>query len=199
MAEDDYPDEYRGDYPDERGERQRERPAQRYADDDASPGRGRRTAITLLVVIVLLGGAFYYAYSYWQRPTTASPSPTCPTSTTAAAMPAPSEVTVNVYNATKRTGLAGAVSKLVSQRGFKVGSVANDPAKKAIAGTAEVRFGPAGEQGASLVAQLVTGAIPVKDPNRQDATVDLVLGDGYKDLAPAPTASTTSPPAASGC
>lgn len=198
-----YEDDPRRTYPgDYQGDHKRRRTAARYPDDDASSGRGRRTAITLLIVLVLLGGAFYYAYSYWQRPAQTATGPTCPTATTGTAMPVPGEVTVNVYNATKRSGLAGSVSKLVSQRGFKIGSVANDPAKKTITGTAEVRYGPAGEKGASLVAKLVTGAVPVKDAKREGASVDLVLGDGYTDLAPAPTGSTASPASSgttSGC
>jgi hypothetical protein len=149
----------------------------------------RRTAITLGVVALVLAGSFYYASSYWNAGPTTSAAATC-TPTTSGAV-APSQVTVNVFNATKRTGLAGSTAKLVKERGFVVGSVQNDPTKKAIAGSAEVRYGPNGEAGAQLVVALVAGSVPVKD-TRADASVDLVLGDAFTALAE-PTAPVPAP------
>lgn len=148
--------------------------------------RNRRAAITIGVVIALLAATLYVAASYWQAPTKSpTATPTCSTGGIA-----PSQVTVNVYNATKRNGLGSATSKLVAARGFVIGTVSNDPMKKAVAAPAEVRFGPAGETSAALVVALVPGAVPVKD-TRADASVDLVIGDAFKELAPAPT--TTAP------
>ncbi len=159
--------------------------------------RNRRTAIILVVVVALLAGAFYYAASYMNRPSTPAAASDCPTSDITAKGPdaqvAPGQVTVNVYNATTRAGLASDTAKNVKARGFVVGSVANDPGKKKIDGVGEVRFGPNGKAGAALVTALLDGAAPVQD-TRADATVDLVLGNGFKQLNPAPT--TTSAPAA---
>jgi hypothetical protein len=145
--------------------------------------RNRRAVITIGVVIALLAAALYIAASYWNSPPAKSPTaaPSCSSGGIS-----PRQVTVNVYNATKRNGLGSATAKLVAARGFVTGTVANDPLKKAIAAPAEVRFGPAGEASAALVVALVPGAVPIKD-TRADASVDLVLGDGFKDLAPAPT------------
>lgn len=154
----------------------------------------RRTAITLGIVAVLLAGAFYYASSYWTAGPTSTAAATC--TPAASGSPAPSQVTVNVFNATKRSGLAGATAKLVKERGFIVGSTQNDPARKAIAQSAEVRYGPNGEAGAQLVIALVAGSVPVKD-TRADASVDLVLGDAFTTLAE-PTAP-VPPPAGSPC
>jgi hypothetical protein len=156
----------------------------------------RRTAITLVAVAAILIGVFYYASSYWnQGPSRSAASVTC--------TPNPSggitagQVTVNVYNATKRNGLAASTAKSLKERGFVIGTTSNDPAKKAIAAPAEVRFGPAGEKAAALVIALVTGALPVKD-SRADGSVDLVLGDGFTTLVPASTA-TSSPGATPAC
>ena len=158
--------------------------------------RRKRTAITLLVVAVILGGAFYYAASYWTKPakSTAACTPTLnPTGPFS-----PHQVTVNVYNATSRSGLAAAVGKQLKDRGFVLGTVANDPAKKQIKGAAEVRFGPAGQRAAPLVQALVAGAVPVLD-TRADASVDLVLGDAYAQLVAATAGPTDASSDGSGC
>jgi hypothetical protein len=166
--------------------------------ESASVARARkrkRTAITLLVVAAILAGSFYYAASYWNRP--ARTNATCTPTLNPTGPVSPRQVTLNVYNATNRSGLAASVSRLAKERGFVLGTVANDPAKKQIKGPAEVRFGPAGERAAPLVQALVAGAVPVKD-TRADASVDLVLGDAYTQLAPAPTNS-TQPATDDGC
>ena len=48
---------------------------------------------------------------------------------TAAALPKPAQITVNVYNATTRTGLAKDTADELRKRGFKIGDVGNAPAK----------------------------------------------------------------------
>jgi hypothetical protein len=156
--------------------------------------RNRRTAVVLLILIAGLAGAFYYAASYFNRPAATAASG-CPTDdfTAGGAKPiAPGQITVNVLNATTRAGLAADTAKNVKARGFVVGNVANDPAKKKINGPAEIRFGPNGKEGAQAVVKLVDGAAPVQD-TRADASVDLVLGNGFKELTPAPTATPTVP------
>ena len=164
-------------------------------DDVRSPAareaerRRRKSLITLGVILLGLFFAFWWAYSYYRassEPNRPSGSATC--RTLAPDEVTPAKVTLNVYNATKRNGLGSATSKLVAARGFVIGTVSNDPMKKAVAAPAEVRFGPAGEKSAALVVALVPGAVPVKD-TRADASVDLVIGDAFKELAPAPTTS----------
>lgn len=164
----------------------------------------RRTAITLLIVLAMLVGAFYYAAEYWKNPGRSSAAG-CPTATatatgtaappgapTPAAAPAPGQITVNVYNATNRAGLAGETAKEMKARGFVVGTVANDPQKKSISQPAEVRFGKNGEAAAKVILALVPGAATAGDA-RADASVDLVLGNGFKSLAPAPPGPTPVP------
>ena len=159
--------------------------------------RRRRALITLGLVALLLFFAFWYAYSYYEasdgrRSTVAKP--TCTATATAALTPA--GVTVNVYNATDRSGLAASTATAVRKRGYRIATVANDPLQKTVTGTAEVRYGATGRPGARLVLTLVKGAKAVKD-SRTDSSVDLVLGDKFSALAappkakPAPSTTTT--------
>ena len=92
-----------------------------------------------------------------------------------------SAVTINVYNATDRQGLAASVAKSLRAQGFKVADVANDPLGKQIPGVGEVRRGRTGAAGATLVATRLSGARVVAD-KRSDSTVDLVLGNRFKAL-----------------
>ena len=104
--------------------------------------------------------AFWYAYSYIQAPadpSAAAAAPTCPPAATSAA-PRSRDTTVNVYNATSRTGLAARTATEVRKRGFRVATVANDPLLRTIAGPAEVRYGRSGAAKAKLVLALVKGA-----------------------------------------
>lgn len=157
-----------------------------------------RTAVTLVVVVALLAGAFYYAASYWNKAASSSSASGCPTDDfTAGATPkalTPQRVTLNVYNATTRVGLAAETAKAVKDRGFVIGSVANDPTKKKVDAAGELRFGPNGKPGADLAWKLVDGLVAVQD-TRADASVDLVLGNGFKGLTPGPTATTSAAPA----
>ena len=157
--------------------------------------RRRRALITLGLVVLMLFFAFWYAYSYYQASDErrAAPKPVC---TVTAGPLVPKDVTVNVYNATERAGLAAKTATEVRKRGFRVSTVTNDPLQRKVAAAAEVRFGPSGAKAGKLVVGLVKGAKSVKD-SRTDASVDLVLGEKYTKLAaapratPAPTATTS--------
>lgn len=161
----------------------------------ARRARRRRALITLGVVALMLFFAFWYAYSYYRGSdkAKAAPSPSCTATSTART---PAQVTVNVYNATDRTGLAAKTAADVRKRGFKISTVSNDPLQKDVAGAAEVRYGPTGRESAKLVLTLVKGAKAVKD-SRTDSSVDLVLGTKFTALtAPpkkAPSAAATTP------
>jgi len=155
--------------------------------------RRRRATVTITVVILALAGAFYYASSYF-RETTPQPGP-C---TTVLATPAlkPADVSINVYNATSRRGLALSTSKAAAQRGFKIASVGNDPKDKTIKDVAHIRYGPEGEESAKLLAQHITGAKLILDKRKGDA-IDLALGTTWKGFGPVPTPTTqgaTLPP-----
>jgi len=160
----------------------------------ARRARRRRALITLGVVALMLFFAFWYAYSYYQdsNRAKASPAPTCTATST---VKTPAQVTVNVYNATERSGLAAKTAADVRKRGFKIATVSNDPLQRDVTVAAEVRYGPTGASSSKLVLALVKGAKAVKD-SRTDSSVDLVLGAKFTALtAPPkkPAASTTTP------
>lgn len=104
--------------------------------------------------------------------------------------PEPATITVNVYNATDRTGLAKDTAEKLKKRGFKIGEVDNAPEeldKKVkipglLLGTPEAkRDGSLAVLGAHL-----TGTDAKTDKTRKGEaaeSVDLVLGTGYKALA----------------
>lgn len=171
--------------------------------------RRRRTAITLLVVVAMLVGAFYVASSYRNTPDAAAGASGCPPSSTTATAtgkttgtakakpvskaPTPGQITVNVYNATSRSGLAGDTAKAVKARGFVVGKVSNDPLKKTLTSPGELRYGKSGAAAAAVAKGLLPSAKSVVD-GRADASVDLVLGNAYTALAaPRPGAAAVTP------
>jgi hypothetical protein len=164
--------------------------------------RRRRTTLTLTVVAVLMLGTFAFAGAYYQGwiggGSTSKPVANAKCQRTGRAQPSgPKAVTVNVYNATDRTGLAASVAKSLRTQGFKIAKVTNDPLGKSIRGVGEVRHGRMGAGGATLAAARLRGAKVVSD-RRTDATVDLVLGNRFTALsAPArvspPNVSTPTP------
>jgi hypothetical protein len=158
--------------------------------------RRRRALITLGVVALMLFFAFWYAYSYY-RHSDSHPAAATPSGTTKPAALTAADVTVNVYNATDRAGLAAKTAGELRKRGFKVATVANDPLRRKVPGPAEVRYGASGGPASKLVLGLVKGAKAVRD-GRPDASVDLALGEKFTALAaapktPRPTATTSTP------
>lgn len=148
--------------------------------------RQRRALITLGVLVLGLFFAFWYGLSYYQADENARaarpPAPTCAPYVAPALTP--DEVTVNVYNATTRPGLAGSTSKLLAERGYSVGTVANDPSNRPVPRIVELRYGPQGQAAAQLVlAAMPRGTTSVRDA-RKDTSVDVVLGSGYRTLRP---------------
>ena len=166
-----------------------------------SRGASRVGQVILVVLLMLIVGvAAYFVGSYFGNravPNTALPIGTnstagnstvsavpCVTTTTVPgkALPKPSSVALNVYNATERAGLARKTADTMKSRGFKVGKVANDPLSKTVTATAEIRYGGTGLAAAQLVRFYVPGAVLVKDA-RKDASVDLVVGAAFKGVA----------------
>ncbi|WP_258575335.1 LytR C-terminal domain-containing protein [Streptomyces shenzhenensis] len=120
----------------------------------------------------------------------ASASPTAGTSATVLSKPA--QITVNVYNATTRTGLAKDTADALKKRGFKIGDIGNAPAKfdQKVKGTA-ILVGPASALKTSLpvLATQVTAADQRTEAGRKGTAVDLILGDAFKTLTPQATAA----------
>lgn len=114
-------------------------------------------------------------------------------------LPAANTITVNVYNATDRTGLAKTVADELKARGFVIGKVANDPLRQpkspAMPGAGQIRAGVPGKSPSSVVGAHAAGMQPVEDA-RTDASVDIVLGETFQALAaPDVAAAALAPPA----
>ena len=117
------------------------------------------------------------------------PSPTatqdpypCPP---AGAMPVPyGQITVKVYNATNRVGLAGATAASLAERGFVIG--AKETAAVTYDGKARIIFGTTGVAQAYTLAAQIDGAVLILDP-RADPSVDLALGAEFAELKPVET------------
>ncbi|MFE5407162.1 LytR C-terminal domain-containing protein [Streptomyces sp. NPDC056580] len=102
-----------------------------------------------------------------------------------AAPPAPRAITVNVYNATTRSGLAKATADELKKRGFRIGDVGNAPKEfdKKVKGTG-VLLGPAAALNTSLpvLATQLAGAEPRTEAGRKGADLDLIIGDRFGGL-----------------
>ncbi|MET9695575.1 LytR C-terminal domain-containing protein [Streptomyces sp. NPDC006529] len=102
----------------------------------------------------------------------------------AAALPQPGQITVNVYNATPRAGLAKAVGEELKKRGFVVANVGNAPAgfDKKVTGPGILLGSPKTDKAAfSVLGAQLAGASPQTD-TRAGADIDLILGDAFTEL-----------------
>jgi hypothetical protein len=112
----------------------------------------------------------------------AAPLPCSTTMVTPAeVLPRTSRVTINVYNGTKRQGLAGTTADALAARGFEVKEVANDPEGQKVVGVAEIRYGPKGAEGAKLLAYYLPGAEMLPD-DRSKKAVDVVIGREFTEI-----------------
>lgn len=122
-------------------------------------------------------------------------------------LPAPNRITVNVYNATPRSGLAKSAADELKKRGFKIGEVGNAPAAydKKVPGTGLLLGPPTAADSAFPVLETQLPGIARKTEAREDAEVDLILGTRFtafstpQAAAAALTALTKPAPAPSAC
>ena len=113
---------------------------------------------------------------------TGEPEP-CETTLISAAevLPRPDAVVVNVYNSTKRAGLASTTALDLSLRGFRINKGENDPLGVSLRGVGEIRYGPNGVDNARLLQFFVPEAVLVED-ERSGPRVDPALGRGFEGL-----------------
>ncbi|KOX36686.1 LytR C-terminal domain-containing protein [Streptomyces sp. ESR1.13] len=137
---------------------------------------------TLQLIDVFTGGdkASAAGAAGCATPAKASAPPSAPV------LPKPGQVTVNVLNATTRSGLAQKTADELKKRGFRVGEVSNAPAEydKKVTGTG-LLLGPAASVKTSLtlLGTQLPGAEHRTEAARKGAAVDLIIGDGFKGLA----------------
>lgn len=113
-------------------------------------------------------------------------------STAAGAVPKPAQITVNVFNATTRSGLAKTTADELKKRGFRIGEVGNAPKQydKKVAG-AGILLGPTSSLNTSLpvLATQFAAAERRTDAARAGTAVDLIIGNGFKALTAQPEAA----------
>lgn len=163
-----------------------------FTDDDAD--RRRRVSmrkvfhgVVLVVLVGLVAAAVYVALgiargdiSTGEPEAVPEPTVTCP------AGPFdyqdPSAITVNVYNSTSIDGLAGTAAEQLRGRSFAVRDIANKPVDRT-GMTAIIVSGEAGHANAFTLQRTIPDSIYVAD-EREDRTVDVVLGSGYAGVVP---------------
>lgn len=168
--------------------------------------RERRQTITFLIffsVIVVLGllalAAYFGKLDFGVGSGKPAALPPCPS---AAPSLKPNAVSVNVYNASSRNGLAMVTMRDLQKRGFKVPAApANDPMKTQVTTMAVVRHGPTGDLAAKVVAAAVAGEVTFAQDDRTTSDVDLVLGQTFKlkPVAAAPSVAPSVPAAKPTC
>ncbi|MEU3600995.1 LytR C-terminal domain-containing protein [Streptomyces sp. NPDC006798] len=102
----------------------------------------------------------------------------------------PAQITVNVYNATPRGGLAKAAAEELKARGFTIGKVGNATAAydKKIPGAGLLLGAPGAVKGPFNVLGTQLPGATARTDTRSTADVDLIIGTAYTSLAPRPAA-----------
>ncbi|WP_128984923.1 LytR C-terminal domain-containing protein [Streptomyces roseicoloratus] len=163
------------------------------------PRRRRRIVLGAAAAVLVLGAAGWGTaqlidvFSGGEEKTTTAagrpdckPAPKATAEPAAATLPKPAQITVNVYNATPRSGLAKATADELKKRGFVIGKVGNAPAAydKKIPGTGLLLGSPGATKGTfSVVGTQLKGATTKVDA-RTTADVDLIIGTAFKTLDP---------------
>lgn len=102
------------------------------------------------------------------------------------ALPKPSEITVNVLNATPRTGLAARTAEELEKRGFIIGAIANAPEKLDHKVEATALFigadGADTTAGMKVLATHLEGA-KTRHDDRDGKAIDFVIGNDFAGLA----------------
>ncbi|MCH0541934.1 LytR C-terminal domain-containing protein [Streptomyces sp. MUM 203J] len=137
---------------------------------------------TVQLIDVFGGGSGDSAKRATAGATCQAPSPSAAPAT---ALPKPGDITVNVYNATPRAGLAKTTADELEKRGFTIGKVANAPETydKKVTGPGILLGAPAAAKGAFSVLGTHLQGADSKTDTRETGDVDLIIGSGFKALA----------------
>ncbi|MFJ3879220.1 LytR C-terminal domain-containing protein [Streptomyces sp. NPDC090077] len=119
------------------------------------------------------------------KPATAPDAGPAASKAPAVALPQPGQITVNVYNATPRAGLAKAVGDELKKRGFAIGHVGNAPADfdKKVPGTGILLGSPRTDKAAYSVLGTQLAGVTTQTDAREGTDIDLILGDSFKELS----------------
>ena len=163
-----------------------------FVEDDAARRRRAthrrvRHGIVLALLVVLLAGAVYVAIGITRGDISVGEPAAAPTPTsTCPAGPFdyqdPSAITVDVFNGTTIDGLAGTAAGQLRERAFAVREIGNRELTSTSV-TAIIISGEGGRANAFTVQRTIPGSFYVAD-EREDRTVDVVLGASYAGIVP---------------
>ncbi|GAA3373049.1 LytR C-terminal domain-containing protein [Streptomyces sannanensis] len=166
------------------------------------PRHRRRIVLTILACVVALGLAGWGTvqlvgvFTGGEQKTTAGgrkadckPDPT-PVASAARILPTPAQITVNVYNATPRGGLAKTTADELKARGFVIGKVGNASVEydKKVPGTGILLGAPGAYEGAFRVLGTQVRGTQLKADTRTTEDVDLIIGTAFTALTARPAA-----------
>lgn len=143
---------------------------------------------TLQLIDVFTGGGGKASVAGTKADCGSKASPAARASAAAAVagtLPKPGQITVNVLNATPRGGLAKETADELKKRGFKIGDVGNATAAydKKVEGAGLLLGAKAADRAALPVLNTqLSGAQLKTDGRTQATTVDLIIGNGFKEL-----------------
>jgi hypothetical protein len=152
---------------------------------DLAPRRGsrRRTPFVVAIVVLALAGAGgWFGWRAWRTTPSAQSTPqvVCVTPSPSASPAAVKKVKVRVLNATPTVGLAHAVARELSNRGFAVASVGNT---STTFGRTRVTYSPAEIALALTVAEQVPDAELYASSTEPPGNVELDLASDFHHLA----------------
>jgi hypothetical protein len=143
--------------------------------------------VTIFVSVVLFGAGLFVGFKLLTASAdTFDEAPTCEDRTVAEGEKLTSNlVTVNVYNASQRAGLANRVGINLQRRGFLAGTVANSTSEVK-PGSVAILTDDRDDPRVKLVAQQF-GDVEFAEPDiNAPEGVTVIVGDDYKDLVEAP-------------
>jgi hypothetical protein len=152
-------------------------------------GRRTVTLITLLVLVALLAVGGYLGWKALSSPLPGDqdpPEPTCAAGLAKGDVVRSRDVTVSVYNAGTRTGLAGDTQHQLVARGFIAGELGNAPQDVADVAFVRILTTNKADPAAQLVAlQFGKGTKVVAAPDLGPG-IEVVVGDRFSGLVKAP-------------
>lgn len=102
-------------------------------------------------------------------------------------LPEPDAITVHIYNATDRSGLAQRTADDLAERGFQIGEVdnASEELDGAVTASGLLLGSPAAEKSGALtlLGLHLAGADTGGDEDLPESEIDLVIGDDFEKLA----------------
>jgi len=141
-----------------------------------------RTPVTLIVLLAFVCGAGWYGWRQFRAPIDSNDDPSCVEAKLAKGSRLKArQVTVNVYNAGTREGLAGETLDKMQQRDFRTGEADNAPSRIRVDEVAIYDARPRSSE-VTLVRRQLAGPVRVIAKRDIAAGVDVVVGSDFKGM-----------------